>query len=115
MSNITQNDLAAMFHSIPEPVPVVFRLYHNDDGSPICYTMEELPGNYIEVDATTYAIAPYNVRVINSQFTVIKPVVTVKKLQPSSNGIACDKRDVCIVVNADQPHTKWSIVTNETT
>ena len=115
MSNITVDELAAMLHNLPNPLPVSFRLYYTDNGDPICYTMEALAGNYIEVDAKTYAIAPFNVKVVNNQLVVIKPKITVKKLQPSANGIACDVRDVCIVVDNDRSHIKWSITTNETT
>jgi hypothetical protein len=75
--------------------------------------MEELPGNYIEVDQQTYVLAPFNVQVIDSKLTYIKPTVTVKKLQPGAVGTACDSNDVCIVVSDDQPHTKWTIVNNE--
>jgi hypothetical protein len=38
----------------PEPEPIFFRLYYKEDGSPIVYTMEDLPGNYIDVDRDTY-------------------------------------------------------------
>jgi hypothetical protein len=76
--------------------------------------MEELSGNYIEVDQTTYVLAPFNVRVINSILTYINPVITVKKLQPTNlTGTLCDLRDVCVVVDQDRAHTKWTIVNNE--
>jgi hypothetical protein len=75
--------------------------------------MEDLPDNYIEVDQQTYVLAPSNVRVVDGKLTYIKPVVTVKKLQPGLVGTACDPCDICVVVDADQPHTKWAIVNNE--
>jgi hypothetical protein len=78
------------------------------------YTMEQLPGNYITVDQETYVLAPFNVKVVDGKIVHIKPVVVVKKLQPSgSKGTACDSRDVCVVVMPDQPHTKWKMVNNE--
>lgn len=110
---MTEQELWALLHNTPEPKPVSYRLYHNADGSPIIYSMEELPDNYIEVDQQTYVLAPFNVRVVDGKLTRIKPVVTVKKLQPSAAGTACDPCDVCIVVGLDQPHTKWTIVNNE--
>jgi hypothetical protein len=76
--------------------------------------MEELSGNYIEVDQQTYVLAPFNVRVSDGKLVYIEPVVTVKKLQPNNTeGTACDPSDVCIVVNEDQPNQKWTIATNE--
>ena len=114
MSEITPEEFWQIIHSAPEPCPVFYRLYYSDDGAPIIYSMEDLPGNYIDVDQKTYVLAPFNVRVITGQLTYIKPVITVKKLQPdTTNGTACDPRDVCVVVDADQPHTKWTIVNNE--
>jgi hypothetical protein len=114
MSEITPEEFWAILHSTPEPKPVFYRLYYSDDGTPIIYTMEDLPGNYIEVDQPTYALTPFNVKVIDSKLVYIKPVITVKKLQPvDSDGTACDPRDVCVVVDPDQAHIKWTMVKNE--
>jgi hypothetical protein len=113
MSDMTEEEFWGIVKGIPEPNQIFYRLYYNDDGSPIIYSMEHLPGNYIEVDQSTYVLAPFNVRVIDGKLVYIKPVVTVKKLQPSIEGTACDPQDVCIVVNTDQPHVKWTTVNNE--
>ena len=113
MNELTEEDFWSILHDVPEPKPVYYRLYYNDAGAPDIYSMEDLPGNYIEVDRETYVLASFNVRVVDGKLVYINPVVTVKKLQPGATGIACDPRDVCIVVNSDQPHTKWTIVNNE--
>ena len=114
MSDMTEEEFWSILRDIPEPTPISYRLYHNDDGSPIIYSMEVLPGNYIEVDPSTHALAPFNVKVLDGKLTYIKSVITVKKLQPSDlNGTTCDPRDVCVVVGADQTHIKWTMVNNE--
>ena len=114
MSELTEKEFWSALQSTPTPAPVFYRLYYNDDGTPIIYSMEELSGNYIEVDQQTYVLAPFNVRVSDGKLVYIKPVVTVKKLQPNNTeGTACDPSDVCIVVNEDQPNQKWTIATNE--
>jgi hypothetical protein len=114
MSDMTEEEFWSIFKDIPEPKPIFYRLYHNDDGSPIIYSMEVLPDNYIEVDPSTYALAPFNVRVIDGKLTYIEPVITVKKLQPNDrNGTTCDPRDVCVIVRTDQTHIKWTMVNNE--
>ena len=111
---MTEEEFWSILRDVTEPNPIFYRLYHNDDGSPIIYSMEVLPGNYIEVDPSTYALAPFNVRVIKGKLTYIKPIITVKKLQPTdSTGTACDPRDVCVVVGTDQTHIKWTMVNNE--
>jgi hypothetical protein len=114
MSDLTEEKFWKVLQSAAEPMPIFYRLYYNDDGTPIIYSMETLPGNYIDVDQQTYVLAPFNVKVVNSKLIYINPVVTVKKLQPNTiNGTACDPRDVCVVVSQDQPHVKWNLVNNE--
>ena len=111
---MTEEEFWQILHAPVESNPIFYRLYHDNGGSPIIYSMEALPGNYIEVDQETYVLAPFNVRVVDSKLNYIKPVVTVKKLQPTeSNGTACNTQDVCVIVDQDQPHTKWTIVNNE--
>ena len=113
MSELTKQEFWSILQSVPEVKPICYRLYYNNDGTPIIYSMEELLGNYIEVDQQTYVLTPFNVRVVGGKLVYINPVVTVKKLQPSDQGTACDTSDVCIVVNEDQPNQKWTIATNE--
>ena len=97
-----------------EPMPVFYRLYYNLDGTPVCYTMEDLPGTYIEIDCETYTISRPNVRVVDGKIKILKESDTVSKLQPSSTeGTACNPKDVCVIVDVNQPHNKWNIKTNE--
>jgi len=110
---MTEEEFWAILHTVSESKPISYRLYYNADGSPIIYSMEDLLDNYIEVDQKTYVLAPFNVKVVNGELTHIKPVVTVKKIQPGTVGTACDPCDVCVVVGTDQSHTKWTIVNNE--
>ena len=98
----------------PETTPVSYRLYYTDTGAPECYTMEDLPGKYIEVDQETYVLARWNVQVIDNKIHIIAPTVTIQKLQPNTTtGAPCHVADVCVIVNPDQPHTKWNKTTNE--
>jgi hypothetical protein len=114
MSNITTDNFwQAWAMPVPDPVPVFYRLYYDNNGIPICYTMEDLPGTYIEIDQATYAQSLPNVRVIDKKITVIKKSATVTKLQPDITGTSCNPQDVCVVVTVDQPHTCWSIKTHE--
>jgi hypothetical protein len=75
--------------------------------------MEELPGNYIDIDQPTYVLASFNVKVVDNKLVHIDPVITVKKLQPGLVGTACDPRDVCVVVEADKTNIKWTLANNE--
>jgi hypothetical protein len=92
----------------PEIKPVFYRLYYNDNGEPLFYSMEDLPGNYIEIDHETFARCPSNVRVVDGKLKKIN-TSTIDKLVPSDYGTCCDPRNICIVVSEEQPHQKWSI------
>ena len=97
----------------PDPQPIFYRLYYNNNGTPICYSMEELPGNYIEIDLDTYRRSPGNVRVVNGKLKEFQLAGIVAKLKPNRIGTTCHPADISIVVSKDQPHIKWSLETNE--
>jgi hypothetical protein len=115
MSNETTNNFWQAFNTweLETPKPVFYRLYYNDDGTPICYSMEDLPGKYIELTLEEYSLSPPNVRVVNGRLQVVTPASTVTKLHPSVDGTPCHPGDVCIVVDTAQPHTNWSTQINE--
>jgi hypothetical protein len=83
----------------PEPIPVQYRCYYLDDGTVDFYTMEHLPGNYIEVTKEQYLAAAKPARVQDGKLIVIKPRLTVHKLVPGSDlGTKCHAQDVCVIV-----------------
>jgi len=102
---MTPEEFWGILHSMPEPLPVFWRLYYNDQGQPVCYSMEDLPGNYIDIDAETFALAPANVRVIDNKLKYIT-VRTSDKLVPGTAGIMCHPQNVAVIV--EQNGTYWS-------
>jgi len=96
-----------ILHSMPEPGPVFWRLYYHDDGSLICYSMEDLPHNYIEIDAELYHRGPLNVRVVDGGIRYIHQGSS-RKLIPGVTGTSCDPRDVSVVVNKES-NIKWAM------
>ena len=115
MSNTTTDNFFSVWGlNQSQPQPVYFRLYYNDQGDLICYSMEDLPGNYIEIDKELYQNSPRNVQVIDGKIHFITPKAVVPKLIPNqNNGTSCNPADVCVVVGPDQPSIKWSIKHNE--
>lgn len=106
---MTPEEFYAILYDMPEAQPVVYRLYHDDQGRPLFYSMEGLAGTWIEVDATTYAQARHDIRVVGNSFIELPKRSPVVKLRPSAEGQPCDPRDICIVVPHTQPHVKWSV------
>ena len=112
MTNTTDNFWAAFDQPSDEPPLVFYRLYHDDQGYPLFYSMEDLPGNYIEIDQETYALSSSKVRVVDGKLKK-NTVANTAKLRPDTIGTACHPADICIVVPADQPHIKWSFKKND--
>jgi hypothetical protein len=115
LNETTENFLRVMAEfKWPEPKSVTYRLYYHDDGSPKCYTMDDLPGKYIEVDRETYINHTWNVRVEDGKLRIVPVTKTVNKLGPSlEDGIACHPGDICVVIDLNQHHIKWSMTTYE--
>jgi hypothetical protein len=84
-------------------------MYYDELGDPLFYSMEELPGNYIEVSAEIFSLGATNCRVVNGQLVALKTATDLHKLIPSKVGTACHPQDVCIVVDESAPHIKWSL------
>lgn len=89
-----------------------YRLYYNDQGEPLFYTMETLAGNYLVIDQETYAEGNYAVRVVDGK--IRKPALNcVIKLVPSSDtGTLCLSNDVSIISNSTTGQ-HWKLKTHE--
>ena len=107
---MTPEEFWHILHDAPEIKPVFYRLYHDEQGYPIAYSMEHMPGNYIEIDAETYARSSGQVRVINGHLVKIEPQNIQLKLKPSTDqGTCCHPWDICVIVDEAKPHIKWKI------
>jgi hypothetical protein len=109
---MTPEQFWSILHNMPEPLPVSYRLYHDDQGRPLFYSMETVPGTYIEIDQATFARSASNVRVRDGKLIEITWATTTK-LVPGNSGSPCHPDNVAVIVAEDQPHTKWSKKTYE--
>ena len=86
---------------------VEFRLYYDDKGKVICYTCEDLAGNYIVIDSLTYAASRLDVHVIDGKIVSNSDLIVLYKFVPGKD-INCAIEDICILT--DQGQTKqWSL------
>ena len=109
---MTPEQFWSILHNMPEPLPVSYRLYHDDQGRPLFYSMETVPGTYIEIDQATFARSASNVRVRDGKLIEITWATTTK-LVPGNSGSPCHPDNVSVIVAEDHPHTKWSKKTYE--
>jgi len=107
MSEMTEAEFWAALSPQEVSTPI-YRLYYDDQGYPLFYSMEDLPGKYIDIDHTTYTNPPTHARVIDNQL-VITYRPSVVKLRPDEIGTPCHPSDVSVVVSEHEPNIKWSL------
>jgi hypothetical protein len=109
---MTSEELIALFQAVPEPQQPFYRLYYNDNGVPLFYSMADEPGTYIEVTPEEYRRRNSNVRVRDGKIIEVTWATTAK-LVPGNSGTPCHPDNVAVIVAEDQPHTRWSKRTYE--
>jgi hypothetical protein len=109
-----QFDPCDIFNNLAQVQQPRYRIYYDESGRPISYSVDDLPGNYIEVDASTYMLSDINIRIVNGAIVKITPTVSIAKYRPASTGVCCRPDNVCIVVDHSEPHIKWNWKTHET-
>ena len=109
---MTPEELIALFQAVPESPPPFFRLYHDEHGFPLFYSMAHEPGTYIEITPEEYHRNKSNVRVRDGRLVEVTWTTTAK-LVPGNSGSPCHPDNVAVVVAEDQPHIRWSKKTYE--
>lgn len=86
-----------------------FRLYYDEQGKVVCYTCEDLPGNYIVIDRQTYAECRIDIRIVDDKIVKSIEGAVITKLIPSVIGIKCASIDVNIIVEDYDDAIVWNI------
>jgi hypothetical protein len=87
---------------------ILYRLYYDEQGAPLFFSQEDLPGNYIDITREEYIDPPKYFRVVDGKIVLIETSI-VKRLYPDENGTPCHPADVSIVVQDSEPNIKWSM------
>lgn len=90
------------------PATIFYRLYYDEQGFPLFYSQEDLPGNYIDIDHATYVNPPKHVRVVDNKL-IVTTFTEVTKLVHYVGGTPCHPSDVSIVVDIEKPFTRWKL------
>jgi len=88
-----------------------FRLYYDATGAVICYTCEKLEGDYIVIDAQTFAESRYDVKVRSGKIVANFSSAVVVKLTKNTEGTLCAADDISIIVDEDDDIEKqyWKL------
>ena len=91
------------------------RLYYDNDGYVICYASEDRPGKYLVIDATTYAQARPDVRVVDGKVVLPNSIVTQKIVPNVAGDLYCAADDVSIIMHEQYPVPlrRWTVKTHE--
>lgn len=103
----------------PEIVPPEFRLYYDSAGRVLFYTGDATTaeGEYIVIDAMTFAQARSDVIVIDGHITTARSNMAVCKLMPTNRSIGqeCVMENISIIPDSNYVGltTKWEFVRYE--
>jgi hypothetical protein len=93
-----------------EPAPIVkpeFRLYYDAAGSIVCYTCENLDGDYIVIDAQTYAEGRYDIKVLNGKIVNNFSNAVIARLTKDIEGTLCSVEDISLIIDSDEVETQY--------
>jgi hypothetical protein len=101
-----------------EAPPIIkpeFRLYYDDKGKVLFYTCDKPEGQYIVIDANTFAQGRPDIRVVDGKIGSLESGAVVSKLVLHDEGKLCATEDISIVVDEtyDGKTNKWKLITYE--
>lgn len=100
-----------------EAPPIIkpeFRLYYDERGNVLFYTCEKPEGNYVVIDASTFAQGRPDVKIIDGKVAGQIAGSIVSKLVNDDEGTTCASEDLSIVVDSSYNNIiKWKLKTYE--
>jgi hypothetical protein len=100
-----------------EAPPIIkpeFRLYYDERGNVLFYTCEKPEGNYVVIDASTFAQGRPDLKVIDGKVAGAIAGSIASKLVHDGEGTMCASEDLSIVVDSSYNNIiKWKLKTYE--
>jgi hypothetical protein len=93
----------------PVIVKPEFRLYYDEKGCVISYSCGKHDGNYVIIDAQTYAESRPDVRVVDGKLVKINTHSVISRLVPDNEGTLCEREDLSILTDVDGQY--WNLKT----
>jgi hypothetical protein len=94
----------------PEIVKPEFRLYYDNRGSVLFYTCEKPDGDYIVIDAPTFAEARPDIKVVDGRIVRGGASTLSSRLHLDTEGTLCEIEDVSIITEASGQYWKLKTV-----
>ena len=94
----------------PEIVKPEFRLYYDKRGSVLFYTCEKPEGDYIVIDALTFAEARPDIRVVDGIIVRAGASTLSSRLHLDTDGTLCEIEDISIIAPSDGQYWKLKTV-----
>jgi hypothetical protein len=95
----------------PDAKPVLFRLYHDEQGRPLEYSQEDHAGQYTDITPEQFVRADFRVRIVNGSIIPQDPPLP-PSLRRDSTGVRCHALDVTVITH-QEPSQSWSMKQNE--
>ena len=85
-----------------------FRLYYNvEDGTPLCYSMEDLPGDFIAVDSQTFNECRFDIVVRDEKIIRVSVPQSWKLVESDSGDYVCHGNDITLIVDESCTNKKY--------
>jgi hypothetical protein len=94
----------------PKIVKPEFRLYYDNRGSVLFYTCEKPDGDYIVIDALTYAESRPDLKIVDGRIVRNSSSTVISKLGISNDGKMCEKEDISIIAEKNGQYWKLKTV-----
>lgn len=94
----------------PIKVKPEFRLYYDEKGNVITYTCESIEGNYIVIDALTFAEARPDIKVVDGELIRDRAGSVISRLYKNTEGVLCELEDVSIITETNGQYWKLKTV-----